>query len=897
MMAATGPGEPGTDPQPAEPASGRRARRLATRSRSPQRTRGSRLAAVVVVGAVVAGACSAATSTAVAPGGPNGTGAGPASAPVAAPNLQLAAALEPFSACDQLLDYVKQAALARVGPYGLRNGANVYENDTGATAQIPQSADRSTATEAGPPATAVPDAPGAPAAGDSASPSAGQTPTSAPASPTPDAAAHSDTNVQEKGVDEPDTVKTDGKRILALSSGKLLDVDVTGTAPRNAGSIALPGGGAGQILLSGDHVLVIDANAPIVEPATSGASRSRASGTLLSLIDISKPEEMKILSNVRIDGRFVSARMVDGQARVVTTSTPAPLPFVNPSSSSALAQQAAEDANHRIIESSKIEDWLPDAHIGNGTNPTTRQLLDCAKVSHPKTFSGFSVLSIVSVDLNASDVNPADAVGVMADGQTVYASKTNLYVATPAYYDVPRNPSRVPGTATVPTTAPPAAIPLRNATSIHKFSIEARGPAVYRASGDVDGTILSQYSLSEDDGFLRVATTTAPSGSRGCTRCNGTESFVRVLQETNGELVQVGQVGNLGRGEQIKAVRFIAKQAYVVTFRQTDPLYTLDLADARAPRVVGELKLLGYSAYLHPMGDNLIIGIGQDATTQGRSLGTKVSVFDVADLANPRELQKYVLWNSTSAVEQDFHAFLYWEPTKLAMIPVDRAYVGFIGGDCPAPEPRPSGAAGQPATTAAPNPEGCVPRQYIPPFTGALGLTLDRHGIAELGRIVNPAATRSYTPCVASNGPTTGPISGGTAGVRDGGCGSPCPPDAMCTGEATPTGANGGGAPTAVDCSKQVCVEVTPTTETTIPTPTPACGPTQDCATPAPVPPVCPSATTKRATSGPCGATATGAAIERSLVVGDTLYTLSTNGLKSSALSDLHEKYWLPFFA
>ena len=122
------------------------------------------------------------------------------------------------------------------------------------------------------------------------------------------------------------------------------------------------------------------------------------------------------------------------------------------------------------------------------------------------------------------------------------------------------------------TTTPPAPIALRNATSIHKFSIGARGPATYRASGEVEGQVLNQYSFSEDEGSLRVATTTTPVGSPGCMRCSGVETFVRVLQEVDGELRQTGQVGNMGHGEQVKAVRFVGKQGYVVTFRQTDPL-------------------------------------------------------------------------------------------------------------------------------------------------------------------------------------------------------------------------------------------------------------------------------------------------------------------------------------
>jgi uncharacterized secreted protein with C-terminal beta-propeller domain len=744
-----------------------------------------------LAGAMTLAACTSSTGPNTADGTTPRPSTAVVHAPVATPNLQLISALEPFDACDQLLGWVKDAAIERVGPYGLYDRlryGNVME-DSGErrvpTAGVPSST---------PPTTGSAPAPkGVTEGGDPSGRSTDTTGTTGTnESTSPD---HSETNVQEQGVDEPDTVKTDGKRILAMSGNRLMIVNVEGAAPQTQGSLALPGSGTSQLLLAGNHVLAINANPGYdVQPASGRAIEDERyaawrPSTLLSLIDLGDAAAPKILSTVRVDGAFVSARMVDGKARVVTSATPADLPFVLPSNSSSAALDAATKANKAIIQDSKIEDWLPVAHIGNGSNPIDKPLLDCAKVSHPKTFSGFGTLAVLSVDVNADAVDPADAIGILADGQTVYASKANLYVATPAYVDPPR-----PLTGgTTPATVAPAPVPLRNATSIHKFDISANGPAVYRASGDVDGSLLSQFSMSEDDGLLRVATTT---NGTSCTRCSTTESFVRVLQETDGELRQIGQIGDMGHGEQVKAVRFVGKQGYVVTFRQTDPLYTLDLSTPTSPRVVGELKLLGYSAYLHPAGDNLLIGIGQDATPNGRALGTKVALYDMADLANPRELQQYVLWNTTSEVEQDFHAFTYWGPTKLAVIPVDGAYVGFVGGNCP--NPGPTGGV-------------CAPQTYLPPFTGAIGLTIDRNGIGELGRIVNPGSSDRIPDC-----------------QRAGQCvPAPCPPDARCTGVVGTGGSS--------------------------------------------------------------------ARIERSLVVGDRVFTLSESGLKSSALATLAETWWLPF--
>jgi uncharacterized secreted protein with C-terminal beta-propeller domain len=757
---------------------------MARRATTPRRS----MLLVAVAGAVALAGCTSSTRPDTAAGTTPRPSAAVIHAPVATPNLQLVSALEPFDACDQLLGWVKDAAIERVGPYGLYDrmrGDGLFD-DSGEQRRVPTAG----VPASSPPTTASAPTKGVTEGGDTSGRSTDTTASNG--STTPD---HSETNVQEQGVDEPDTIKTDGKRILAMTGNRLVIVNVEGTAPQTLGSLTLPGTGTSQLLAVGNHVLAINTNpGNDLEPASSRAIEdpylTARPSTLLSIVDVGDAANPKILNTVRVDGAFVSARMVDGKARVVTSSTPVDLPFVLPSSNAAAAQDAATKANTAIIQDSKIEDWLPVVHISNGSTPIDRPLLDCAKVSHPKTFSGFGTLAVLSVDVNANEVNPAEAIGILADGQTVYASKANLYVATPAYLDPPR-----PATSgTSPSTVAPAAVPLRNATSIHKFDISAAGPAVYRASGDVEGSLLSQFSMSEDDGLLRVATTT---NTTGCTRCSTTESFVRVLQETDGELKQIGQIGDMGHGEQVKAVRFVGKQGYVVTFRQTDPLYTLDLSVPTSPRVVGALQLLGYSAYLHPAGDNLLIGIGQDATPNGRALGTKVALYDMADLANPRELQQYVLWNTTSEVEQDFHAFTYWGPTKLAVIPVDGAYVGYVGGNCP--DPGPTGGV-------------CAPQTYIPPFTGAIGLTIDRNGIGELGRIVNPGTTSGPFPDCQRTGRCVP---------------APCPPDARCSG-VVPTGDFG-------------------------------------------------------------------SRIERSVVIGDRLFTFSASGLKASELSTLHETWWLPF--
>ena len=177
-----------------------------------------------------------------------------------------------------------------------------------------------------------------------------------------------------------------------------------------------------------------------------------------------------------------------------------------------------------------------------------------------------------------------DPVTIVADGDTVYATGTSLYVAD----------DHVAHTMTdTPVGAP-------GRTEIYQFDISGAGKPVYVASGGVDGGLLNQYSLSDHDGHLRVATTVADQSTR-----TASESAITVLTRKGDELTQVGRVAGLGVGERIYAVRFMGDTGYVVTFRQTDPLYTVDLSNPAAPKVTGELKITGYSAYLHPAGDGL----------------------------------------------------------------------------------------------------------------------------------------------------------------------------------------------------------------------------------------------------------------------------------------------------
>jgi uncharacterized secreted protein with C-terminal beta-propeller domain len=240
------------------------------------------------------------------------------------------------------------------------------------------------------------------------------------------------------------------------------------------------------------------------------------------------------------------------------------------------------------------------------------------------------------------------AVSVVAVAVQDYATPDSLYLASDDRWRYDLFPGR-------------RAAPDSQQTELFKFALAGNQPPTYRASGTVPGYLLNQYAMSEWDGHLRVATTDAATN----------RSAVRVLADRDGKLVQTGIADGLGKGEQIYSVRFVGDRGYVVTFRQTDPLYSLDLRDPAKPVVTGELKINGYSAHLQPVGENRLVGIGQEADDNGRTQGLQVSLFDVADPAHPKRLARYHLPQAYSHAEYDPHALLWWPATQLLVVPVE----------------------------------------------------------------------------------------------------------------------------------------------------------------------------------------------------------------------------------
>ncbi|MGH9252598.1 MAG: beta-propeller domain-containing protein, partial [Acidimicrobiales bacterium] len=415
------------------------------------------------------------------------TGGGTGGVPPPAGQVAAALRLVSFDSCDDALAELKSAVAEYVSPYGLGGGNMVFDGDV---------------------AVGVPEAA---AAGERGALSAGGADDSAGVSAPQE---YSTTNTHEAGVDEPDLVKTDGRRIVTVTGNTLRVVDAASRTLSGELELTDDGGDvwySEQMLLSGDRALVIGYGA--VDPAGSGRESAFADidlgyapeGSRLVLVDLS--DDPEVIATMDLDGGYVDARQVDTTARLVVRSGPrldwtypdamyAPVPLSE--GEARLSEAEALAANREIVERSTIEDWLPRFAVTDEDGASTSgMLVDCEDVSHPREYSGTSMLTVVTFDL-AGEFQPQGSVTVVADGQTVYGTGQSLYIAA----DHGGVPMPVDTMAMRPF---PVADPM---TEIHKFDVSEPGEPRYVASGRVDGRMLNQYSLSEHDGHLRVATTT-----------------------------------------------------------------------------------------------------------------------------------------------------------------------------------------------------------------------------------------------------------------------------------------------------------------------------------------------------------------------------------------------------
>jgi uncharacterized secreted protein with C-terminal beta-propeller domain len=591
----------------------------------------------------------------------------PTAKPAYTKHVAAAAELVRFADCTAVTKTLRAEALPYVGPYGIAGAGSLLSGGFAAE-----------------------DKAAAPAA---AAPTGAQS-----ATPGVD---YSTTNVQEQGVDEPDLALTDGRRIFVIQDQTIHAAVISSDTPRLVGALKIDVSGA-QLLLDGDRLIAIGGDPtggggiePMIVRGGNGLTppSSYSEKTIVEIIDVSNPSAMRVESTLHLDGTYIAARSVKGIVRIVVRRSSPNIAFTTPTDGNPVTENHALAVNRDIVAKAGVDKWIPRYTLRTPKGASSGQLSSCSTTYAPRVFSGLSTVTVVSVD--PAHPTPQNGSTVVGGGETVYASQDALYV-TAQKWDPPQ-PYAASSKGAVSAPAVVAPSPSSAETQIHKFSIT--GPSAhYLASGLVSGTLLNSYAMSEFDGNLRVASTTTKYGVIAPTAPNvsssdqvpASSSAVTVFAEEGQALVPVGHVGGLGAGEQIRGVRFIGPVAYVVTFRQTDPLYTVDLSNPVAPKVAGELKIPGFSAYLHPVGDGLLLGIGEVADAQGHVhddqghwFGTKVSLFDVHNPAHPTEIATHVIPGGSSGVEQEPHAFLWWAPRKLAVIPVSsydsQSFHGAVG--------------------------------------------------------------------------------------------------------------------------------------------------------------------------------------------------------------------------
>ncbi len=437
------------------------------------------------------------------------------------------------------------------------------------------------------------------------------------------------------------------------------------------------------MFLKGDEVVTFASLSDYSQDAR-GDYVEHFSGTRINVLDISDRANPKLKRQLDVEGWYVNARMIDGDIYMIS-NTDLHLPFNvwDVAYNDTLIEGLPEiewDADAERIEELKniarptvrtwvarqmnghsVVDMMPRKRIfdAQGNKVSETPMYKCTDIYLPAQITESGILNLTHVDLDKSSA-PITATGLLANGWNVYSSQENLYIAMSSgswWWGWGQR---------------------ENTSHIHKFALDTtNGKPRYAASGEVDGWILNQFSMSEYDGHLRVATTdndwTWDEATQESNVTGGNNLII--LKEDQGQLVETGSVRDLAPGERIYSARMMGPRGYMVTFRQTDPLYTFDLSDPNDPKLEGELKINGFSSYMHPMGANHLLTIGQDANDEGQVSGVHLQIFDVTDMKNPVRTHQHKIstgnWSSWSEAMWDHHAFTYHPGRDVLAIPAN----------------------------------------------------------------------------------------------------------------------------------------------------------------------------------------------------------------------------------
>lgn len=429
---------------------------------------------------------------------------------------------------------------------------------------------------------------------------------------------YSETNIQVEGVDEPDIVKTDGKYLYVLTGNEV--VILTAYPAINAQVVSRI-----QLDYYPSGLFVTDSRLVIIGSEYYYGyylwdSGPYYHGASVLVYDISSKSNPNLIQNVTMEGYYLDSRLIGDHVYLAVTY-------------------------YMYSWYNDDEIRLPD--ITN--NGVTRQIQPWDIYYWDDPASSYTLTSIISINVEDSTLD--QKVYLTDAGHQMYASEDHVYLAKYHYTYTPSSSGRTWFPSTV----------------IHKIAIK-EGRISYIASGIVPGTILNQFSMDEHDGYFRIATTV---GSWWWGR-DDSKNNVYVLNE---DMETVGKLEGLARGETIYSARFLGNRCYLVTFKKIDPFFVIDLRNPRDPKVLGELKIPGFSTYLHPYDENHVIGIGKNADDQGSFAwfqGLKMSLFDVTNVYRPKEVAKIDIGDrgTDSDALYDHKAFLFDRSKDLLIIPV-----------------------------------------------------------------------------------------------------------------------------------------------------------------------------------------------------------------------------------
>lgn len=419
---------------------------------------------------------------------------------------------------------------------------------------------------------------------------------------------YSDTNVREEGVGEADVVKTDGEYLYIVARGKVRIVDIRSDEMDELTEIGVDEDcEIREIYVEDDRLAVLYYRAEYDDGETGYDGYFR-NFTCTDVYDISDPSNPEKLNTISQSGTYNTMRARGGYLYV-------------------LSDFYADTTAPR----SGVSMYVPEVQGG---------MLDASDIYMPQGGSGdrYTVISAFSL---ADPAEKTDGKAVFGNSGICYVSTENIYI-TESYY----------GLADV------------TQTSVRKVSYHD-GQLEGVAQTKIDGTLNNSFSIDEYNGYLRLVTTVEPCDTGDVIPIYGEGLFgpgsedvtSNSLYVLDGELEITGQITGLAEEERIYSARFMGDTGYFVTFKQVDPLFSVDLSDPADPRIIGELKIPGFSDYLHPYGDGRLLGIGMDVDEEGVTTeGVKVSMFDISDPSDVKEASKYVLEDMYGTDVYDYRA-------------------------------------------------------------------------------------------------------------------------------------------------------------------------------------------------------------------------------------------------